>query len=261
MTPRAPMKLFSPNACVRIGQWNVRTMHETGKCAQAVSEMRRFNLDILSISEMRWNGCGKMVAKVLCRVLLNRMKGAVNTKLRDEQAGFRKGRSYTDRIATLRIIVEQSAEWQSSVYICFVDFQKTFDSIHRQTLWKLLRRYGLLLKVVNIIRKLYEGFTAQVVHNGRFTEKFQMQTGVRQGCLLSPILFLITLDWVTREANGSSDKGLPWQLVSTLEDLELADDIALLMLRLEDIRCKMEDLNAFGEKVGLKMNVRYLRPS
>ena len=115
MTPRAPMKLVSPNACVRIGQWNVRTMHETGKCAQAVSEMRRFNLDILSISEMRWNGCVKMVAKVLCRVILNRMKGAVNTKLRDEQAGFRKGRSYTDRIATLRIIVEQSAEWQSSV--------------------------------------------------------------------------------------------------------------------------------------------------
>ena len=142
-----------------------------------------------------------------------------------------------------------------------MDFQKAFDSIHRETLWKLLRRYGLFSKIVNIIRKLYEGFTAQVVHNGRFTEKFQMQTGVRQGCLLSPILFLITLDWVTREANGSSDKGLPWQLVSTLEDLELADDIALLMLRLEDIRCKMEDLNAFGEKVGLKMNVRYLRPS
>ena len=49
-----------------------------------------------------------MASKILCRVLLNRMKGAVDTKLRDEQAGFRKGRSCTDHIATLRIIVEQS---------------------------------------------------------------------------------------------------------------------------------------------------------
>ena len=37
-------------------------MHETGKCAQVVSEMQRFNLDILGISDMRWNGCGKMAA-------------------------------------------------------------------------------------------------------------------------------------------------------------------------------------------------------
>ena len=44
--------------------------------------------------------------KVLCRVLSNRMKGAVDTKLRDEQARFRKGRSCTDHIATLRIIIE-----------------------------------------------------------------------------------------------------------------------------------------------------------
>ena len=49
MTPRPPMKLFSPKACVKIEQWNVRTMRDIGKCAQVVSEMR-------------WNGCGKMTA-------------------------------------------------------------------------------------------------------------------------------------------------------------------------------------------------------
>ena len=63
------------------------------------------------------------------------------------------------------------------------------------------------------------------------------------------------LDWVTREVYGSSDKGLRWQLVSTLEDLEFEDDIAPLTHRLQDIRCKIEDFKATGEKVGLKMNV------
>ena len=90
-----------------------------------------------------------IASKVLCRVLLNRTREAVDTKLREEQAGFRKGRSCTDHIATLRIIVEQSVEWQSSTYICFVDFQKAFDSIHRETLWKILRHYGVPAKIVN----------------------------------------------------------------------------------------------------------------
>ncbi|VDP50890.1 unnamed protein product, partial [Schistosoma curassoni] len=70
---------------------------------------------------------------VFSRVLLNRMKDAVDSHLRDQQAGFRKDRSCTDQIATLRIIVEH-------------------DSVDRRTLWKLLRHYGVPEKIVNIIQ-------------------------------------------------------------------------------------------------------------
>ena len=76
--------------------------------------------------------------KVFNRVLLNRMKDEVDTKFRDNQAGFRKDRSCVDQIATLRIIIEQSCEWNSPLYINFVDFKKAFDSVDRDTLWKLL---------------------------------------------------------------------------------------------------------------------------
>ena len=59
--------------------------------------------------------------KVLCRVILERLRTAVDGKLGDHQAGFRRDRSCTDQIATLRIIVEQSIEWNSSLYVNFVD--------------------------------------------------------------------------------------------------------------------------------------------
>ena len=77
--------------------------------------------------------------KVLNRVILDRLKTGVDAKLRDHQAGFRKDKSCTDQIATLRIIVEQSMEWDSSLYINFVDYEKAFDSLDRDTLWKLLQ--------------------------------------------------------------------------------------------------------------------------
>ena len=62
------------------------------------------------------------------------MKGEVDKSLREEQAGFRQGRSCTDQIATLRIIVEQSIEWNSSLNVNFVDYEKAFDSLDGETL-------------------------------------------------------------------------------------------------------------------------------
>ena len=70
--------------------------------------------------------------EIVNRVILDRQKTVVDTRFRDHQAGFRKDRSCTDQIATLRIIVEQSMEWNASLYINFVDHD-------RETLWKLLR--------------------------------------------------------------------------------------------------------------------------
>lgn len=72
--------------------------------------------------------------KVLNRILLERMKAAVDPLLRDQQAGFRSNRSCTDQNATLCIIVEQSIKWNSPLYINFIDYEKAFDSVDRETI-------------------------------------------------------------------------------------------------------------------------------
>ena len=106
-------------------------------------------------------------SKVLCRVILDRIQGALGKQLRKEQAGFRKEKSCRDHIATLRIIVEQCAEWQRPLYINFVDFEKAFESLDRVSVWKLLRYYGLPNKFVIIIKDMYDGFFAQVICKGK----------------------------------------------------------------------------------------------
>ena len=80
--------------------------------------------------------------KILNRIILERMKGKLDQTVREQLAGFRQDRSCTDQIATLRIIVEQPIEWNSCLYINFVDYEKPFDSVDREdtlesakTLW------------------------------------------------------------------------------------------------------------------------------
>ena len=65
-----------------------------------------------------------MPGKIFCRVLLQRIRQGVDKRLTEEQAGFRTGRSCTDQIFVLRNIVEQSLEWNSSLNINFIDFEK-----------------------------------------------------------------------------------------------------------------------------------------
>ena len=63
------------------------------------------------------------------------MKGKVDQTLREQQAGFRQDRSCTDHIATQRIVVEQSIEWNLPLYTNFVDYEKAFHSVDTETLW------------------------------------------------------------------------------------------------------------------------------
>ena len=117
-------------------------------------------------------------SKVFTHILLDRMKGALDEKLREEQAGFRKNKSCTDHIATLRIIIEQSTEWQSLLYINFIDFEKTFESVDRDVIWMLMHHYGIPVKFVTLIQQMYENSSCQVIHNGKLSETFEVKTGV-----------------------------------------------------------------------------------
>ena len=116
--------------------------------------------------------------KVLNRIILERVKGKVDQTLREQQAGFRQDRTCTGQIATLRIIVEQSIEWNSSLYVNFVDYEKAFDSVDRETLWKVLRHYGVAKKLVNMIKNSYEGKSCRVIHEGQLTKNFEVMTGM-----------------------------------------------------------------------------------
>ena len=135
----------------------------------------------------------------------------------------------------MRIIIEQSLEWQTPLYTVFVDFQKAFDSADRDVICILVNHYGFPPKFVTIIQQLHEDATCQVIHNGKLMEPFSVQTGFRQGCLLSPTIFLMVVDWVIRQSTADKRTGkrtgIQWTFTKQLEDLDFEDDISLLSQR------------------------------
>ncbi|XP_052261550.1 uncharacterized protein LOC127865671 [Dreissena polymorpha] len=168
--------------------------------------------------------------------------GNLDGILRQEQAGFRKGKSCIDHIFVPRQILEQSHEWNGSLYLVFVNFEKAFDSLHRDSLWKILRHYGIPQKLVKVIRSLYENFECRVIHNNQLTEPFKVETGVKQGCILSPLRFSMAIDWIMRRTTEGRRQGKQWTLTSLLDDLDYADDIGLLASRNQDIQQKTQQL-------------------
>ena len=192
--------------------------------------------------------------KILSRIILERLKRALDKTLRNEQAGFRQDRSCTDHIATMRIIIEQSLEWQTLLYAVFVDFQKAFDSVDRNVIWRLMHHYGFPPKFINIIQQMYEDATCQLIHDGKLTKPFNVQTGVGQGYLLSPIIFLMVVDWVTRQSTADQKTGIQWTFNKQLEVLDFADDISLLSHKQQDAQKKLCRVAEEAEKTGLQIN-------
>nr|KAG5686071.1 hypothetical protein BaRGS_030686 [Batillaria attramentaria] len=192
--------------------------------------------------------------KVLNRILLERMREAVDPMLRDQQAGFRRNRSCADQIASLRIIVEQSLEWNSPLYINFIDYEKAFDSVDREALWKLLRHYGVPGKIISLIQCTYQDMSCRIAHAGQLSESFEVKTGVRQGCLLSPFLFLLVIDWIMKTTTAGRKNGIQWTLWTQLDDLDFADDLALLSHSHSQMQDKTTRLEATSAGTGLKIN-------
>ncbi len=190
-------------------------------------------------------------SKILSRVIISRISTAVDTTLRKEQAGFRKGRSFTEWIFTLRNIIEQSAEWQRQLHVNFIDSEKAFDSVHRDSLWHILRAYGIPNHMVKLIKSFYNNYNGCVGGSGIW---FEVTTGVRQGCVMSALLFNLVIDWVMRRTTETGHTGIRWTIFSTLEDLDFADDLALISHTNQHMQDKMDRLNQHSSQVGLRIS-------
>jgi hypothetical protein len=102
---------------------------------------------------------------------------------------------------------------------------------------------------------LYDGFKCKISHERKLSEFIVVRNGVRQGCILSPTLFLLILDKVMKRMKGLRKRGIQWSMRERLEDLVYVDDICLLAQRFCDMDEKLRRLKEEAELAGLHINI------
>ena len=130
-------------------------------------------------------------SKIMLRILNQRLRAASEGYIGNDQFGFRKGTGTREAIAVMRVLGERSIEHNQPVYVCFVDYEKAFDRVDWPRLMSILKDLGVDWRDRRIITTLYMGQTASVRTDQGEAGPCVIGRGVRQGCLLSHLLFNI----------------------------------------------------------------------
>lgn len=202
-----------------------------------------------------------VISKIYTRILNRRLVTWCNENsvIREEQAGFRQGYATIDHIFTLFSMVQKQFQMNRKLYVAFVDFQKAFDSINREALWNVLKRTGLSphSNLFKSITSIYHTVKSAVrFKNPNSTGRlFDSTLGVKQGCVLSPQLFLLFINELAGEINKIGKHGI--QLIPNGPEIYLllfADDLVLVSHSPTGLQ---NQLNALGEqttRMGLNVN-------
>ena len=188
-------------------------------------------------------------SKIMLRVILNRLKKEAEEHLSEEQAGFRAGRSTVEQIFNCHILMEKHLQHQRDLFHNFIDFKKAFDRVWHEGLWQVLRTFGIEEGLVQTIQALYKTSSSAVLLNNQVGDYFKTTVGVRQGCLLSPVLFNLFLENIMRETLHDFHSTISIG-GRTLNNLRFADDIDLMggsNKELQDLTTRLENrAGAYG---------------
>ena len=173
-----------------------------------------------------------VIGKIYGRILIDRVRYITEELVGEEQGGFRRGRGCVDQMFALRCIVEKYLEKGKKVYAAFMDLEKAYDRVDRQGMWRVLRIYGVDGILLRAVKSMYEGARAAVRVDGELSEFFDLNVGLKQGCVMSPWLFNLYMDGVIREVKGRAvdvgvslvRDGMEWKIPVLL----FADDTVLL---------------------------------
>ena len=203
-----------------------------------------------------------IAAKIYNALLRNRIEPKIDNILRKNQNGFRRNRSTTSQILTIRRILEGVRAKNLQATLIFVDFTKGFDSIHRGKMEQILLAYGIPKETVAAITILYRNTKVKVRSPDGDTEYFDIVAGVLQGDTLAPYLFIICLDYVLRTSidkireNGFelTKKRSRKYPAKTITDADYADDIAILANTPEQTETLLHSLERAATGIGLYVN-------
>ncbi|ETN77512.1 reverse transcriptase [Necator americanus] len=179
--------------------------------------------------------------KVFERVLEARLRKIGSVSL--NQSGFVKDCSTIDAIHAVRILLEKHREKNRNVHLAFLDLEKAFDRVPHELLWMCMRSHRVPEEYVRWTKLLYAKPVSVVQCAAGTSRPFPVQVGVHQGSSLSPLLFILCMDTITKEIQ----KQHPWTLL-------LADDVMLALESRDYLQEQVQSCKDQLQQYGLLLN-------
>ena len=165
--------------------------------------------------------------KVLERVVEGLIRQRV--EIHEMQCGFMSGRGTTDAIFIVPQLQEKHLAANKPLYMAFVDLEKAFDRVPRDVIWWAMRKLRIDEWLVRLVQSMYKDVRSRVKVGDGYSEEFGVGVGVHQGSVLSPLLFIIVLEALSREFRTGS----PWELL-------YADDLMISAESMEELLVKVQ---------------------
>ena len=193
----------------------------------------------------RGNYHGQKLTEQVMKILERIVDGLIRqfVSIDDSQFGFVPGRGTTDAIFVVRQLQEKYLAANKRLYMTYVDLEKAFDRVPRKVMWCALRKLSVNELIVRLVQGMYAYARSRVHVSEGYSEEFKVKIGVHQRSVLSPLLFIIVLEALSREFHS----GVPW------EDL-YADDLVIIAESLEGCVRRFLAWKEAMEKKGLRVN-------
>ena len=193
--------------------------------------------------------------KILTRILANRMKRVIGEVVQPTQCYSIPGRDIADTIGTIRDVIEHMKRDRIGGVVVGIDWNKAFDRVEHEFLFRVLEKFGFGEKMVGWVRRLYGSARSCVKVNGVLTDFFEVERSVRQGCPLSALLYALSVEplaTLIKRDKGVEGIKLPYGGRCVIN--HYADDTTITVRDGGSVRRVMEIVEDYGRASGAKIN-------
>ncbi|KAF1327192.1 Rxlr effector protein, partial [Globisporangium splendens] len=197
--------------------------------------------------------------KLFAKVLATRLQDILLWIIGEEQQGFVRDRLMENAILIMQAALDKAYHSSTEGFddapgIVMLDFMKAYDTLDRDFLYLVLSKFGFGRQFVDLVRRMHTDTTAQYLVNGELSREWEVKSGIRQGCPLAPLLFIVAAEILALavqqdpylEGIRVTRSGAEPHLISTF-----VDDSAVFLKQGRQLPRLMQLLTEFGQQSGL----------
>lgn len=196
--------------------------------------------------------------KLYARIIANRLAAGLGDKIRELQFGFRKGRSTSEAIYLVRRLQDLvDAKKFQVLYLMFLDWSKAFDKIRPTALHIALQRLGVPRHMCAVVKELVSNPLFEVIMDDHISSCKEQKSGIRQGCTLSPLLFILLQTVLFHDVQSRYLTKHPLSVTPQIPffDIEFADDTVLIARTGEHMQDLLWYVQDEASKYNLHLNL------